>query len=259
MAAAAGLASWLTHGAVLSYADMQSAASYVRLGLAGGNLAQALPAEAFAPAAGQGEARARLDAAFEQVWRAFAAIKNPDPQIAEIVDQIKRRGASVAGYRRRFDAGGGKLPLAMGVYQPIAAEGFKLVDRSAALPDNVAAARAIAGYHAALQIRDGGLIEMIVGAEAMRNPAGVAMGESLRLAPEALAKLLHGVELQEGFLASFRNYVDPAIVARYDTFLSGRAGGISRNCGRWRSATTATPSPRAATGAGPRRRRRGPT
>ncbi len=224
MVAAAALASWLTRSAFVSYGDMRAAASYVRLGLAGGNLAQALPAEALAPASKQSEARARLDASLEQLWRAYGAIENPDPQISAIVEQIKRRSGSIAGYRKRFDAGRGNLPLAMGVYQPIAAEGFKLVDRSAALPDDAAAARAITGYHAALQVRDGGLIEMIVGGEAMRNPGALAMGESLKLSPDSLAKLLHGVELQEDYLAGFRNYVDPAIVSRYDAFLAGPTG-----------------------------------
>ncbi len=136
------------------------------LAMAGGRIAQVLPAEAFATPDNRAERRKAVDEGLSTLKAAYAAWQaqgEQDPTIEKAFALITEKEQGLATYRKNVDAGTATADEALFVLQPASAAGLELVRRSGATIQDLELARLIDGYYALMQVNDSGLIEIRLG------------------------------------------------------------------------------------------------
>lgn len=148
------------------YAKLRAASYVQEIANAGGELAQALPAEVFSSVNQLDSARKRTDAAFEAVFEAYrdgSAHGMRDDTIAEDIRFIETEHKRLVVYRKSIDDANRIISpelLASGiVLQPISAAAIDMTRRAGTIIDDVGLSHAINGYYSMMQVSDAGLIE----------------------------------------------------------------------------------------------------
>jgi len=149
------------------YEALNDAKFVQKLANAGGELAQALPGEAFAPAEQLTAARSRTDAAYDAVIAANKELITAgmrDRTVAQNVDFIASNWHKLDTYRKGIDGAKGavtpELRATAILLQPVSAAGIDMTRRAGAVINDVDLSRIIQGYFALMQVNDAGLIEM---------------------------------------------------------------------------------------------------
>lgn len=215
---------WLSISAVWTsyqqYAELNQQMVVQTLAMAGGRMAQVLPAEAFATPENRGDRRKAVDDGLVELKSAFAAWKEQgrqDETIENAFNLILSKEPGLAAYRKNVDAGVGSANEALVVLQPASAAGLELVRRSGGTINDLRLARFIEGYYALMQVNDSGLIEFRQGEQYYR-------GEPLK--PVQYAFALHAKGLRERFTPVMREFLPPEIVQPFDAFRNGPDGQV---------------------------------
>lgn len=215
---------WLSGASIVSdyraYRTLADQLVVQQLANAGGAIAQALPAEAFATPDNRAERRKGVDDAFANLKSVFDQWKQEDHSdrpIERAMSVAMGRFSSIPQYRQHVDAGTADPNESTFVLQPASAAGLELVRRSAATIGNLDLARYIDGYHALMQVNDASLIEIRFGEKYLS-------GEKLS-APE-FAFLLHAKELRDRYVSQLREFLPAEIVVPYDQFADSPSGNF---------------------------------
>lgn len=188
------------------------------LAMAGGRIAQVLPAEAFATPDNRAERRKAVDEGLSTLKAAYAAWQaqgEQDPTIEKAFALITEKEQGLATYRKNVDAGTATADEALFVLQPASAAGLELVRRSGATIQDLELARLIDGYYALMQVNDSGLIEIRLGEQYF---AGAALKQ------KQYAFFLHARALRDRFTPLLQEYLPQEIVQPFDAFHTGTEG-----------------------------------
>ncbi|WP_137132117.1 nitrate- and nitrite sensing domain-containing protein, partial [Rhizobium sp. FY34] len=199
-----------------SYARLESQQALQKLANAGGAIAQALPAEAFAKPEQRVERRQATDTAIANLQMAFDGWKsegNSDPSIEKSVAFITEKRPQLQTYRQTVDAGVEATTIALATLQPASAAGLDLVRRSAAAIDDLKLARLIDGFHALMQVNDAGLIEF---------RSGEAFLGGRTLSHIEFTFMLHAKGLRDRYTPQMREFLPADIVREYENFAQGQ-------------------------------------
>lgn len=259
----AGSELWDTY---TTYTKLRSAQFAQSLASAGGELAQALPAEALGPSEARPEARKRTDAAIASIVATYQdarANRIEDLIIAKDAELITQSKAVLTRFRSIVDHPGSFAPdevqssgLAL---QPVAAAGIDLMRRAGALVTDLELSRFIQGYHALLQINDAGLIEHSSGMQFLgtgnipakqqmlavhsRSLFGTYTNPMLEFLPPELTKPYSDFVASDdnAFMQPFRDLIyasliydkpDPALAGRWSKISMKRAALINEALGK---------------------------
>lgn len=213
---------WLSGASIINdhraYKTLADQLVVQQLANAGGAIAQALPAEAFATTDNRAERRKGVDDAFANLKSVFDQWKQggySDGPIERAMSAALDRFSLIPQYRQHVDAGSAGPNESTFVLQPASAAGLELVRRSAATIGNLDLARYIDGYHALMQVNDASLIEIRFGEKYLK-------GERLT-APE-FAFLLHAKGLRDRYVSQLREFLPAEIVVPYDQFADSSSG-----------------------------------
>ncbi|MDI5929705.1 methyl-accepting chemotaxis protein [Rhizobium leguminosarum] len=210
-----------TYNAYHSYSALERQIVVQQLASAGGEVAQALPMEAFATPDQRIERRQTTDAAIVSLQSAFEAWKaegNTDAAIERSVAFIMERKEPLSTYRKMVDSGESGSKLALATLQPASAAGLDLVRRSAATIDDLTLSRFIDGFHALMQVNDAGLIETRIGENFLQG---------IKLTNAETTFLLHAKGLRDRYTPQLREFLPQAFVADYDAFGKGEGQVLS--------------------------------
>ncbi|PST20730.1 HAMP domain-containing protein [Mesorhizobium plurifarium] len=213
---------WLSGSAVLDgyirYGALEEQLIVQRLAHAGGEIAQVLPAEAFAKRSDLAERRDAVDRAFAALDKAYRDWKgqgNSDQAIDGAYRIIQDKLKLLPNYRRNVDAGTADSNEALLVLQPASAAGLELVRRSASTIADLDLARFIDGYHALMQVNDAGLIEIRLGEKFLA-------GRQL-VTPE-YAFLLYAKGLRDHSTPVLREHLPEELIEEFDHFADSAEG-----------------------------------
>jgi methyl-accepting chemotaxis protein len=202
-----------------SYGKLEKAQFVETLASAGGELAQALPSEAFSKPEQLADARKRTDAAFKAIADGYAAAQAvgiADATIAKDVDFVRTSLAKLSEYRGIVDNPGAHEPsevMAAGLMlQPVSAAGIDLMRRAGAMINDLELSRVIHGYHALMQVNDAGLIEYSAGRQ--------FIGEG-KVQPFQQAFTLHSRSLFAAYTDPMIEYLPQEITAPFVAFQAG--------------------------------------
>jgi methyl-accepting chemotaxis protein len=180
-------------GSYENYTKLNSALMVQKLAYAGGELAQALPGEAFSPPEQLEAARKRTDAAYEAVLAADRQASEggiKDETVAKNIGFITANWNRLKAYRDGIDAAKGVVtPELRGTaihLQPVSAAGIDLTRRAGAVIEDLELSRLIQGYYALMQINDAGLIEMGFGEQYLKDGAINAVQQSFLIHSRSL-------------------------------------------------------------------------
>ncbi|MCZ8178107.1 MAG: methyl-accepting chemotaxis protein [Rhizobium sp.] len=213
---------WLSVTSVWSgyqqYAALDRQMVVQTLAMAGGRIAQVLPAEAFATPDNLVQRRKAVDeglATLKTAYAAWQAQGGKDATIEKAFALIIEKERGLATYRTNVDAGTATSDEALFVLQPASAAGLELVRRSGATIQDLELARLIDGYYALMQVNDAGLIEIRLGEQYFSGQA---------LEQKQYAFFLHAVGLRERFTPLLREFLPSEIVQPFDAFQTGAEG-----------------------------------
>ena len=188
-----------------------------RLANAGGELAQALPAEAFAAPEQLTAARSRTDAAYDAVIAAnkeLAAQGMSDRTISQNIDFITSNWQKLETYRKGIDAAKGAITPEIRataiVLQPVSAAGIDMTRRAGALINDVELSRIIQGYFALIQVNDAGLIEMGFGEHYLKEG---------KISPIEQSFIIHSRSLFGSYTNPLLEFLPAEFTRPYDDFL----------------------------------------
>jgi methyl-accepting chemotaxis protein len=204
-----GVSVWDSYAA---YSSLGSQLALQRLAHAGGLVAQALPAEAFADASNRAERRKAVDESIAGLQSAFDAWKsqgNADAPIEKAMATIIEKRDLLPQHRTNVDAGTAGRNDALFILQPASAAGLELVRRSAATIDDLRLSRFIEGYYALMQFNDGTLIHINLGRQLLS-------GTALEL--PAFSFLIHAKGLNDRYRPQFQELLPRDITEQYDRF-----------------------------------------
>jgi len=201
----------------LRYEALSDARFVQRLANAGGELAQALPAEAFSPAEQLTAARSRTDAAYDAVIAAnkdLVAKGMSDRTIAQNVDFITSNWSKLETYRKGIDGAKGavtpELRATAIVLQPVSAAGIDMTRRAGAVINDVELSRIIQGYFALMQVNDAGLIEMGFGERYLKEG---------KISTVEQAFIIHSRSLFGSYTNPLLEFLPAAFTKPFDEFL----------------------------------------
>lgn len=200
------------------YAELDRQMVVQTLAMAGGQIAQVLPAEAFATADNLAERRKAVDQGLVTLKAAYAdwqARGGRDETIEKAFALILSKEEGLAEYRKAVDVGEATSDAALFVLQPASAAGLELVRRSGGTIQDLQLARLIEGYYALMQVNDSGLIEIRLGEQYFS-------GEPL--AQKQYSFFLHARSLRDRFTPLLREFLPGDIVKPFDDFHSGPEG-----------------------------------
>lgn len=167
MVALGGMKVWDSYN---TYENAEAVVFVQQLANAGGELAQALPAEMFAQPDQIEAARARTDKAFDVLaakYTAFSASGASDPVFADKFQFISENKARWYTFREHVQANGDQLnadTLAEGsALASVPAAAIDFTRRAGAYADDPKIARLIQGYHALMEVSEASMMEMING------------------------------------------------------------------------------------------------
>ncbi|MDH4413043.1 MAG: methyl-accepting chemotaxis protein, partial [Rhizobium sp.] len=188
------------------------------LAMAGGGIAQVLPAEAFATPENRMARRQAVDDGLATLKAAYAdwqAQGGKDETIEKAFALILSKEPGLATYRQNVDAGKATQDEALFVLQPASGAGLDLVRRSGATIQDLELARLIDGYYALMQVNDAGLIEILMGIQSLGGQP---------LDQMQYAFFLHANGLRDRFTPLLREFLPAEIVQPYDAFQAGAEG-----------------------------------
>ena len=200
------------------YSSFEQADVTQRLGRAGGVLAQVIPAEAFSSADDRQARRAASDAALAEVQSAYDAWKASglaDPAIEHAVQIIGEKRDNLANFRSRVDAGTAGETEGGVALRPAAAAGLDLIRRTGATIDDLELARFINGFHALMQFREAGFMEIRPGRAYIKNST---------MAVDLFSSLLYSKSLRQLYFAPMHEFLPADLVKPYDDFEAGAEG-----------------------------------
>ncbi|MBT9373236.1 methyl-accepting chemotaxis protein [Rhizobium sp. CSW-27] len=206
---------WNSYG---QYSNLKGQMVVQALAMAGGKVAQVLPAEAFATAENAKDRRLAVNAALAELESAYSdwqAQGKRDEAIEKAFEVIASKEVALSTYRANVDAGTATSDEALFVLQPASAAGLELVRRSGASIQDLELARLIDGYYALMQVNDAGLIEIRLGEQYLAGQ---------QLDNKQFAFFLHAQELRQRFTPLVREFLPGEIVEAFDGFVSGAGG-----------------------------------
>ncbi|NBB50951.1 HAMP domain-containing protein, partial [Rhizobium sp. CRIBSB] len=188
------------------------------LAMAGGRIAQVLPAEAFATPENRTERRKAADegiAALKAAYADWQAQGGKDATIEKAFSLIISKEEGLATYRRNVDAGAATFDEALFVLQPASAAGLELVRRSGGTIQDLELARLIEGYYALMQVNDSGLIEIRLGEQYLTGTA---------LQQKQYSFLLHAKALRDRFTPLMLEFLPAEVIQPFQAFHDGPDG-----------------------------------
>ena len=200
------------------YAVLERQMAVQTLAMAGGRIAQVLPAEAFATPDNLAERRKAVDEGLATLKAAYADWKaqgGADVTIEQAYSVITQKEQELGTYRRNVDGGTASADESLFVLQPASAAGLELVRRSGATIQDLELARLIEGYYALMQVNDAGLIEIHLGET---HFAGAVLDL------KQYAFFLHAAALRDRFTPLLREFLPAQIVQPFDAFQAGPEG-----------------------------------
>ncbi|MCO5731568.1 methyl-accepting chemotaxis protein [Rhizobium sp. SSA_523] len=200
------------------YEKLSRAALLERLGNAGGALMMALPVESAATPEARAQLRSKTDDAYKAISKSYEALLAAgvnDKVLADVKKVVDDRYAGLGEFRKMVDAGPIDSMLPLKYMQPLSAAAIGITSRAGNLMEDRELMHALQGYHAFLQFNEGYLIFNRIGQQYTKN-GSLNGDEFFRFASGLTQVRIYG--------RTVREFVDPGILSRFDTFMQSPTG-----------------------------------
>ncbi|WP_137128740.1 nitrate- and nitrite sensing domain-containing protein, partial [Rhizobium sp. FY34] len=203
-----------------NYERLHRAEAMAKLAYAGGEMMMTVPLEGSVPPADRPKIRAKTDGVYKDMieqLNALAVLGFDDPMTRKLRADLETTFSKMPEYRQQLDAGDTNPILPLRYAQPLASAALSLSSRAAGLTDDVALARDIRGIHAWMKVNEGYLVLNRMGQVFIKNGT---------FAKSELVRFSNALSQIRTFDAPFREFVAPAMLARYDAFFATPDGQI---------------------------------
>ncbi len=202
------------------YDSLSRAALMAKLAHAGGEMMMIMPMEGAVPPAERPRLRAQSDALYKSITTqldALATLGYRDPMTQSLRSDLETTFSKVPEFRQNIDSGNTDPLMPLRYAQPVASAALALSSRAGGLTDDVSLARDIRGYYAWMKVNEGYLVLNRMG-QVFVQKGSLGKPEQARF-DAALAQI-------RNHDSTFREFVSPALVARYDAFFTTPDGKI---------------------------------
>ncbi|MBB4145661.1 methyl-accepting chemotaxis protein [Rhizobium rhizoryzae] len=220
LAALAGLGADIGFASYEDYEKLKRADGMAKLAYAAGELTMVMPMETTGPVADRPKNRPKTDAAFKEIVNRLAALPGlgyDDRAMSKLADNLETAYSKMPEYRQQLDAGDNNPQLPLRYALPISTAALAVAGRASSLTDDMAVSHDVRGSIAGMRINEGYFSLNRMGQVFIRN-GSFTRSEQARL-DSALAQIRH-------FEPTFREFVSPELVSRYDSFFNTSDGKI---------------------------------
>jgi methyl-accepting chemotaxis protein len=220
LAAVVALGATVSWNSFDHYERLKRAEAMARLAYAGGEMMMIMPLEGSVPPAARPAVREKSDMIYKDMigeLNALAALGYDDPLTRAQRQTLEAAFAKIPEYRQQLDAGDTNPILPLRYAQPVASAALSLASRAGGLTDDVSLARDIRGSHAWMKVNEGYLVLNRMGQVYIKNGTFTK--------PEQ-ARLNGAISQIRNFEPTFREFISPELLGRYDSFFSTPEGKI---------------------------------
>ncbi|MCY1669259.1 methyl-accepting chemotaxis protein [Rhizobium sp. SL86] len=202
------------------YDSLGRAELMAKLSHAGGEMMMNMPMEGAVPPADRARVRALSDQLYKDMidqLDALVGLGYDDALTRSLRGDLEKTYSKVGEFRQKVDSGDTDPLMPLRYAQPIASAALALASRAGGLTDDVALARDIRGYHAWMKVNEGYLV---------LNRMGQVFIQKGTLGKPEQARFDSAIAQIRNNDTAFREFVSPALVARYDAFFTTPDGKI---------------------------------
>jgi len=218
LAAVAVLGAIVIRDEYSNYQKLSGAAALERLAGAGGQLMLALPVESASAPDQRPQMRQKTDTAYKAIVASYGdviAAGYDDQILSNIKRGLDERYAKLNEFRSKVDAGPIDAMMPLLYMQPISAASIQVTARAGNIMEDRDLQQGVTGYNAFLQFNEGYLVLNRIGMQYAKNGT-LSLEEFARLGAATTQIRIYGQLVRE--------FVNPAVVARLDTFMQSPTG-----------------------------------
>lgn len=223
LAAGVGLGAMFGWSSYTNFQKLDRAYTMAQLAHAGGQMMMIMPMEGTVPPAERPQVRAKSDQIYKVLTQQLDGLTGDaanDPLMKKQRSDLEATFGKMPEFRQLIDAGDTNPILPLRYAQPVSTAALGLAARAGGLTDDVDLARDIRGYHAWMKVNEGYLVLNRLGQVFVKN-GSFGKPEQARF-NSALSQI-------RIFEPTMREFITPAMLARYDAFFSKPQGEMINN------------------------------